>query len=460
MDEKITASEEIIAEEITAPEAAETVAEEKAEKKEKKSKKAKGKKRRIVRKVFLALLIVIVAFFAVTTVITVISQKANVEKAHSFAAIEYEKQLVPEKDADGNWTFTADRDFKVLQLTDVHIGGGWMSAKKDGMAMNAVAAMITAEKPDLVVVTGDVAYPVPFQAGTLNNKLSAEIFAELMESLGVYWTIGFGNHDTEAYSYFSREDIGEFYSQDKYKHCLFEFGPEEVDGCGNQVINVKNSDGIITQTLFVFDSHSYVDGDFLGIMWKYDNIHENQVQWYKDTLASLNAQNNAIYAEQGLEENSHIKSAAFFHIPLTEQKDAWYEYMENGFKDTEDVKYHYGVAGESGKVVYSGIHEDNLFETMVELGSTQAVFCGHDHYNNFSIEYKGIRLTYGMSVDYLAYPGIYKEGSQRGCTVIEFRPDGSFDCHAENYYQDKYTSLYDKEAVEMQEITQLQEIEK
>ena len=446
MDEKITTAEE-----IAAPA---------AEEKPKKAKKAKSKKRKLVKKIFLGLLIAVVAFFAVTTVITVISQNANVEKANSFAAVEYEAQLIPEKDADGNWAFSTDREFKVLQLTDVHIGGGWMSAKKDGMAMNAVAAMITAEKPDLVIVTGDVGYPVPFQAGTLNNKLSAEVFAELMESLGVYWTIGFGNHDTEAYSYFSREDIAEFYSQDKYAHCLFTAGPEEVDGCGNQIINVKNSLGLITQTLFVFDSHSYIDGDILGIMWKYDNIHENQVQWYKDSLASLNAQNNAILKEMSLEESSDIKSAAFFHIPLTEQKDAWYEYVENGFKDTENVKYHYGVAGESGKVVYSGIKEDGLFEAMTELGSTKAVFCGHDHYNNFSIEYKGIRLTYGMSVDYLAYPGIYKEGSQRGCTVIEFSPDGSFECHAENYYQDKYTSLYDKEPVEMQEITQLQEIEK
>ncbi|MBR3817180.1 MAG: metallophosphoesterase [Clostridia bacterium] len=437
-----------------------TVVQEIKKEKPAKAKKAKSKKRKIVKGIFLGLLAVIVVFFAVTTVITVVSQKANIEKAHSFAAVEYENQLQPEKDANGYWTFTVDRDFKVLQLTDVHIGGGWMSAKKDGMAMNAVAAMVTAEKPDLVIVTGDVGYPVPFQAGTLNNKLSAEVFAELMESLGVYWTLGFGNHDTEAYSYFSREKIADFYLQDKYAHCLFEFGPEEVDGCGNQVINVKNSEGIVTQSLFVFDSHSYVDGDFLGIMWKYDNIHENQVQWYKDTLAQINSENNEILKEKGLEENSAVKSAAFFHIPLTEQKDAWYEYVENGFKDTEEVKYHYGVAGESGKIVYSGIHEDNLFETMVELGSTQAVFCGHDHYNNFSIEYKGIRLTYGMSVDYLAYPGIYKEGSQRGCTVIEFSPDGSFDCHPESYYQEKYTALYEKEPVQMQEITQQQFVEK
>ena len=92
---------------------------------------------------------------------------------------------------------------------------------------------------------------------------------------------------------------------------------------------------------------------------------------------------------------------------------------------------------------------------MLETGSTKGVFSGHDHYNNFSIEYKGIRLTYGMSVDYLAYPGIYKKGSQRGCTMISVMPDGSFDCSAQSYYQDKYTGVYEKEDVTMQEISNI-----
>ena len=426
------------------------------EKEEKKPKK-KGKR---LRKVLIGIVAVIVAFAIFAAISNAVVHKAELKMAGSFESVAYENQLVPEQDENGYWTFTTDRDFKVLQLTDVHIGGGFMSAKKDDMAMNAVAAMVTAEKPDLVVVTGDVAYPVPFQAGTFNNLNAAKVFAELMESLGVYWTIAYGNHDTEAYSFYGREDISEYYEGSELKYCLFQSGPEEVDGYGNQVINVKNSDGVITQSLFVFDSHSYIDGDILGIMWKYDNIHENQVQWYKDVLTTLNAQNNKVLGEIGLEENSAIRSAAFFHIPLTEQRDAWYEYVENGFKDTEDIKYYYGLAGESGKIVYSGINEDNLFEEMVALGSTQAIFCGHDHYNNFSIEYKGIRLTYGMSVDYLAYPGIYKRGSQRGCTVIEFSPDGSFECRSESYYQEKYASYYEKESVEMQEITQQQVIEK
>ena len=419
--------------------------------KEKKQTK-KGKK---ALKVLAIIFAVIIVLAAVSVGVTAIANKANAEKASSFPAVEYENQLVPEKDENGFWTFTTDREFKVLQLTDIHIGGGWMSKKTDAMALNAVASMITAEKPDLVIITGDTAYPVPFQAGTFNNLSSAKLFVTLMEKLGVYWAICFGNHDTEAYSYYSREEISEFYSGDDLKYCLFEENDGDVDGYGNQVINVKNSEGVITQSLYLFDSHSYVNGDVLGLRWQYDNIHANQIEWYKNTVNALNEQNQKVLDKLGKKEQSDIKSAAFFHIPLDEQREAWYEYANNGFKDTENVKLIYGVAGEGSKIVYSGVGEDELFETMLELGSTKAVFCGHDHYNNFSIDYKGIRLTYGMSVDYLAYPGIYKLGSQRGCTIINFAPDGSFECKQESYYQDKYETLYEKEDVKMQEIEQI-----
>lgn len=403
-------------------------------------------------KVFSSILAAIILFVGITTGITLVGNNANLEKAKSFATVEYEQQLTPEKDEHGNWTFTTDEDFKVVQLTDVHIGGGWMSLKKDGMALNAVAAMVTAEKPDLVIVTGDIGYPVPFQSGTFNNKSSAKIFAELMEQLGVYWTLGFGNHDTEAYSYYSREEMSEFYLSEEYEHCLFLEGPEDIAGYGNQVINIKKTNGTITQSLYVLDSHSYTDGDIFGIMWKYDNVHQDQIDWYKNSVEQYNAENAQTCKALGIEETD-VKSTMFFHIPLTEYRDAWYEYADNGFEDTEDVKLVYGTAGESKKVVYCGMGEDELFETIQELGSTTGIFCGHDHKNNFSLYYKGIRLTYGMSVDYLAYPGIYKLGAQRGCTVIMYSTDGSFDCTAENYYQDKYASLYEKETVEMQEVT-------
>ncbi len=404
-----------------------------------KIKKSPKQRFKLFMKILIIIILILVLIFASFAIVTTVGIKSNGSFIKSLETVSYDKQLEPKLDDDGFYSFTTDREFKVVQLTDVHIGAGFMSIKKDTMAINAVAAMLTEEKPDLVIVTGDIAYPVPFQAGTFNNKSSSRLFADLMEKLGIYWCPVFGNHDTEAYSYYSREDMSDFYSSGDYPHCLFKSGPDEADGFGNQVINIKNSNGEITQSLIMLDSHSYVDGDFLGIMWKYDCIHENQVKWYEDTLNSLKAENNNIMP----------KSLAFFHIPIPEYKQAWEEYTANNCRDTENVKYHYGKAGEKDLVIYTSEHNYGFFDKALQLGSTKGMFCGHDHLNNFSLDYKGIRLTYGYSVDYLAYSGIMKFGLQRGCTVINIRPDGAFDSHLENYYQDKYTPVNEKEHVEM-----------
>lgn len=406
-----------------------------------KEKKTPKQRFRKFLKVMLVIVLVIAVLCSITTVVTVIGTKSNSNFISTLSPVEYSEQLVPETDENGYVTFTTDRDFKILQLTDVHFGGGFMSINKDSMAINAVAAMITAEKPDLVIVTGDIAYPVPFQAGTFNNKTGAKLFAQLMEQLGVYWCLSFGNHDTEAYSYYDREAISEFYSDSKYRHCLFQKGNDDVDGYGNYIINVKNTKGEVTQSLIMLDSHSYVDGDVFGALWKYDCIHENQVEWYKNELLNIQKINNG----------KMPKSLAFFHIPTQEYRDAWYEYRDNGFADTENVKYVYGKAGEKNLIVYTSEYNYGFFDTAKDLGSTQGLFCGHDHLNNFSVDYNGIRLTYGYSVDYLAYQGIMKYGLQRGCTVITVKPDGTFDCTGENYYQDKYQSVKEKEDVTMED---------
>lgn len=405
----------------------------------KKNKNGKGK----AKKVLGCIAAVIVILTVVTVIANVICSNKNIELAGTFETVEVENRLVPEKDANGFYTFTTDETFKVMQISDIHIGGGWMSVKKDAKALNAVAAMIKAEKPDLVIATGDIAYPVPFQSGTFNNLTGAKTFATLMEKLGIYWTVNFGNHDTESYSYYNREKISDFYANSGFKFCLFQPGPEDIDGYGNYVINVRNTKGELTQALFVMDSQAYLPSDPFGIFWKYDNIHENQVAWYEETIENLTVQNNG----------KPFTSSLFIHIPLTEHKDAWFEYYNNGRKDTENVKFIHGDAGEDEEnMVYCGVGDDRMFEAILEKGSTKAVFFGHDHLNNFLLEYKGIKMSYSMSTDYLAYPGIYKQGIQRGCTIINYTPDGNSEITKENYYQDKYQPLYEKEQVTMQAV--------
>lgn len=394
------------------------------------------KRKRKGLKVLLKVFVIIVGFIVLTTgsiaISNVVLVKSNTKIAQGFTSLVKEDPLTPTLDENGYWTFTTDRDFVILQLTDVHIGGGSFSSNKDKLALNAISELVNTAKPDLIIVTGDIAYPVPFASGSFNNLNPTKVFANLMESLGVYWAVAFGNHDTEVYSYYNREELSKYYlseeinyAQNKNAHCLFQTGPtDKIDGYGNYFINVKNSQGLITQSLVMIDSHAYIEGDYFGIKWRYDNIHQNQIDWYSAEITKLDQQNKAIDANYPM-----IKSLAFFHIPLEEYLTAWREYTQNDNQDTENVKYKYGVAGESGKIVYCGTYEDEMFETMKELGSTQGMFVGHDHLNNFSIEYKGIRLTYGMSIDYLAYSGISEQTEQRGGLVITTSNDSTFDCY-------------------------------
>jgi hypothetical protein len=113
----------------------------------------------------------------------------------------------------------------------------------------------------------------------------------------------------------------------------------------------------------------------------------------------MNAENsNAIKAVQGNangvlhEQFGTVKTLAFFHIPLVEMADAWNEFVENDFKNTKDFKYIEGIIGEGGRRVYCGYGEDELFEKMLELGSTKAMFNGHDHINNTTFEYNDIKV--------------------------------------------------------------------
>ena len=396
-------------------------------------------------KIIGCILAVIALVAVVTAVVNINVFNDTVEYAQSFKPVEVEDKLVPQKDADGNWTFNTDRDLKVVQLTDIHIGGGWMSQDEDRMALNAVATMLQTEKPDLVVITGDMVFPVPFNAGTFNNKKPTEMLISLMETLGVYYTVGFGNHDSELYSYYSREDIAELWGNPDLKYSLYQMGPEEVDGFGNHVIKVKNSDGIVKNAYFMLDSHAYTDGDYLGLMWKYDNIKESQINWYKQNVEAIDKANKAIDPECPM-----FTSLAFFHIPLEEYEFAWKELQENGYKDTENAKLITGWYHETDETVFHGVHSEELFETIEALGSTKGIFVGHDHINNAIVEYKGVSLVYGLSIDYLAYSDIDTQGSQRGCTVINLTQDGELTVELSNYYQDKYESQYEKEEVTMQ----------
>lgn len=278
--------------------------------------------------------------------------------------------------------------------------------------MEAVKKLLLATEPDLVIVTGDLVFPMGVMSFSLNNRAPIMQFASFMRNIGIPWAFTYGNHDTEEMSVITDEQFDDLMKALSYrssKNLLYPYIQPDIYGRSNQLIEIRGEDGSLMQALFLLDSNDYIPG---GELNEYDYIHEDQVAWYEKQVRRLSEQ-----------EGYTIPSMLFFHIPLQEYKEA-YELYEKG---DPRVTYYYGEIGETmiDKICCSQ-YPSSLFDTAERLGSTKAMFCGHDHYNNLSVEYRGIRLTYGYSIDYLAMPGIEEDTKQRGATLITVDRKGDF----------------------------------
>ena len=330
---------------------------------------------------------------------------------NSLPVVEHRSDAVAYDEKSGVYTITAaGEDFKILHLTDIHLGGSLFSARQDLKALSACYTLIENTHPDLVLVTGDLSFPLGIMSMSFNNSAPVYQFAAFMRNLGVPWAFTYGNHDTESLASMGEKELNEVFLALSYKTSgtlLYPYVQPEVSGRSNQLIELRNSDGRLNTALFLIDSNAYT-GEGINV---YDYIHDDQVDWYAAEVERLSA-----------EAGREIPSMIFFHIPLQQYRTA-YELYEAG---SDEVTYFFGENGEKmiNKVCCSDF-PSSLFDRAKESGC-EAMFCGHDHYNNMSLEYEGVRLTYGMSIDYLAMPGIENDTAQRGGELITIRGDGSW----------------------------------
>lgn len=310
-----------------------------------------------------------------------------------------------EMDDDGYYSVIKgdDTPFKVMQITDLHIGGGYLSRHEDLKALSMVKSAINRVKPDIVVITGDLACSKAHLSFSRNNLNSFRIVTTMLENMGVPYAITFGNHDADKKTMFERRGLTDYLVS--RKRSLFAITKETkvITGYSNYLVKLRNSDGKINSVLYMLDSNEYTHRHAIKT---YDYIHEDQVTWYKESVDRLNKENGKL-----------VPSHMFFHIPIIEYKDAWDD-LSNKKSHT---KYFYGTMDE--KISPSKIHS-KIFDAVLAKKSTKAIFCGHDHLNDFSVEYKGVRLTYGQSADCILYSKNLME--HKGVTVLKIDKDGQF----------------------------------
>ncbi len=305
-------------------------------------------------------------------------------------------------------------ELRILQLTDTHICSSVTTIFSDCKAFTACYEIIRKADPDLIIVTGDIVYPIPIATFSNDNYTPFYQFCRFMENVGIPWAMVYGNHDTEALASHNAYDFQGLLksfspypsTQKSSEDYSLLYSPVQPDIYGryNNYLRIENADGTLNRLLFLIDSNDYVKGS--PVINDYDSVHTDQMDWYADVI---DAESKA----QGFT----VPSFVFMHIPFKAFSDA-----EAALKaGNPDAVY---LFGENGEGVSYPDRDSGFFELILQKGSTQAVFVGHDHLNNMGIKYKGVDLVYSKSIDYIAYPGIAEMTAQRGGTLIVLNADG------------------------------------
>ncbi|CAH9115882.1 unnamed protein product [Cuscuta epithymum] len=283
-------------------------------------------------------------------------------------------------------------EFRILQVADMHFAGGEVTPCEDVLPQQVpycsdlnttafIRRMILAEKPHLIVFTGDNIFG--FDAADAAKSMNAA-FAPAISS-NTPWAAILGNHDQE--STLSREGVMKHIVG--MKNTLSQLNPTElhgdIDGFGNYNLEVHGVNGSelankSVLNLFFLDSGDYSNvPSILGYNW----IKPSQQVWFQRASRKL----QRTYKSGPAAQKTSAPSLVYFHIPLPE------------FTMFDSTNF----TGVKQEGISSASVNSGFFTTMVETGDVKAVFTGHDHINDFCGELLGINLCYAGGFGYHAY---------------------------------------------------------
>ena len=275
--------------------------------------------------------------------------------------------------------YNEDGSFRVLIMADAHMDAG-ADASKVQAVKDKIKILVDRVEPNLVIFTGDNTSLSSYEA-KLRNSLDAIV--GYIEKKKIPWCHTYGNHDHEwALSKAEQQEIYE-----SYEYCVSKAGPDDIFGVGNYVLGVYNRDGSLGSAIYCLDSGSYATNG------GYDYIKQDQIDWYKSTSELLEKHNGA-----------KVPSIMAFHIPLTENRDAY-----NSRYDNTRV---YETTGNRNENICSSNTGSALFATALERGDVKAIVTGHDHINDYMYNYLGIKLCSAPNVSELSYTNEDVQGSR------------------------------------------------
>ena len=282
--------------------------------------------------------------------------------------------------------YNKDGSFRVMIIADAHMNVNASSASVERVKIR-IKQMVDQIQPNLVILTGDNTINSIYEV-SLRKNLNAIV--SYIEEKQIPWCHVYGNHDHEnALDHEKQQAIYE-----SYEYCISK-DVTELSGTGTYVHGVYNRDGSLGSLIWLLDSGAYADQSQYSSY--YDFIKQDQIDWYKETSLLIKEYNNG----------EHVNGMMAFHIPLIENREA--------YKNINDPEIVYEFTGGVNESVHSSEIDTNLLETILELGNVKGIVTGHDHINDYVINYKGVKLISAPNLSDLTY---YSESIQ-GSRVLD-----------------------------------------
>lgn len=305
-----------------------------------------------------------------------------------------------------------DGKFRILMIADTQEGKNVSSD-----TLKLINASLERSEPDFVVYSGDQIWGKRNFKG--NRDEVKRVLGELVQPVmdrNIPFAVCFGNHDRQVG--LTNEEQFEIYKE--FKGFVGD-SVKDIDGVGNQCLEIKDGNDV-KYLLYLMDSHS-------NLKIGYDHVHENQIQWYRNTRDEY---------EKKL--GNLIPSLVIQHIPVCEVFELLKKVKRTkkgavrGFR-THDGEYFVLNRDKVNKDAFMRESpadpqvNSGEFAALCEKGEVKGLYFGHDHNNSFNGNINGIDVGYTQGAGF----NVYGPGLDRGTRVIDIFSDGRLETYDMRY---------------------------
>lgn len=347
----------------------------------------------------------------------------------------------------------AGKDVKVLQITDTQfvnydkVSHGAASADNlydvyteanfGKNALDYIQKAFDSVKPDFIIMTGDNVFGRFDPDGTAFRAL-----VDKLDSLKTPWAAVYGNHDNES-------EMGALWQNEQLSNSQYGMFLQGVtDGNGNYTVGIKQG-GVVRRVFCMMDTNacSAAYNAAENHVTTTTGFTDDQISWFKRTTGAMKAADPSLSVSMA------------YHVPNYGYMQAKNQYTTEESKiDTHYYTLGLDIAAKAGdfgsyNVLTSGTFDtfdyvDNTVKTydgenLVDIfknNNVDSVFCGHEHQVSTSINYEGIRWTFGLKT------GIYDtpEWKNLGGTAITLNSETGALSVSHVYSDPTYQAYKDK----------------